>query len=259
MLRGKTGAWMCANAQCNFSIESFFKPPSEMPAKEVGAEREIFETWVRTEHPDHWPNPDSNGSLIYPDGTYRNKSMHERWQTWQAARVERGELLQRIEFAATALGVVERRRDCLRQQVDMLKGLIMESTRFTIVRACNPGDMVFLRLERDAQMEQVIRLRKYVEDISTATGIRIVIIDPGMSIVGRSEESGPVAPIAQCIYTPGEKGGQEFGTSCGNRWNLPVGMELYPFCAWCGKPVEEREVEPIPLTTLSDSGLMEAD
>lgn len=225
----------------------FWKPPlGERPVyvlrDQGAAEREIFESWVRTTHPEHWPNPDADGSRTWPDGIYRNKSLHERWEAWQAALVSANhdDLMSRINFAADALTVVERRRDELRRQVDMLKGLIMESTRVTILRACVPGDLVFLKLERDAPMERVANMRKHLEGVFEATHIKIIMLDHGISVAGHSECTEIGKPVEPCVYVPMEDASQEYGTGCGNRWHLPVGSELYPFCPWCGKPVQER-------------------
>jgi hypothetical protein len=47
-----------------------------------------------------------------------------------------------------------------------------------------------------------------------------------------------------CRWSPIEEGSSTYQPGCCNEWwNLEDNCELYPFCHWCGKKIEETEAE----------------
>lgn len=45
--------------------------------------------------------------------------------------------------------------------------------------------------------------------------------------------------VRTCKYVAAEHPHITWDTSCGKHWHLELGQALYPYCAFCGKPVEE--------------------
>jgi hypothetical protein len=169
-------------------------------AREAKSERDRFEDWMHRYKADHWPNPDADGSVTYPSGVYRNKSLHERWEAWQAALdpLEVAARAQRLEFAATALAVVERRRDELRIERDRTRDLLLKyRPQFVVLKGCQAGDVVFLTPSSDLSMEGATRLRQQFEDFTKNVGVRLVLLPPGFAVEAHHEDES----TAGCIYS----------------------------------------------------------
>jgi hypothetical protein len=45
-------------------------------------ERDAFEAWVKSEHPQRWPNPGSGGTY-HTNGAYHNAALQSMWCAWQ--------------------------------------------------------------------------------------------------------------------------------------------------------------------------------
>lgn len=51
-------------------------------------DRTRFETWVKTEHPERWPNPHTSETFVRKDGGYYNLLLHAMWEAWIASQGE---------------------------------------------------------------------------------------------------------------------------------------------------------------------------
>jgi len=56
------------------------------------------------------------------------------------------------------------------------------------------------------------------------------------------------APLNVCVYTHEPDDTLTFETGCGEQFRLDAMLELYDFCPYCGKPIEQRESEGEPAT-----------
>lgn len=166
--------------------------------REAKSERDRFETWVQCYHADNWPNADDTGSRTWPDGSYRNKSLQRRWEAWQAAQDARevADRAQRIEFAATALGVLERRRDELLEHLRQAREQLTEQPKFVAVRGCKPGDVVFLIPGRELSLQQVTQITGALKHFSEETGIKIGLLPAGFTVSARDAEPDEPATTA---------------------------------------------------------------
>lgn len=67
--------------------------------------------------------------------------------------------------------------------------------RVSILRAFKPGDVIVLETERNYSNEQLERLRTRLAEFIDMTGVKIVLLDPGMHVVTREEQAiGGAAP-----------------------------------------------------------------
>ena len=58
------------------------------PVEAMMEERERFEVWVKSKHPERWPNPHTTQpeTFIRGDGMYYNFLLQAMWDAWQAAQ-----------------------------------------------------------------------------------------------------------------------------------------------------------------------------
>lgn len=84
--------------------------------------------------------------------------------------------------------------------------------------------------------------RRECELIEPGTGedVRLFSECGWMATTWTKEFGLPESPIpvaVECVYTPIQDGDEEnLQSGCGEEWRLPHGLELYPFCPFCGKP-----------------------
>lgn len=247
---GVSGIWYCAEPGCEFLIT--VEAGEIIDKREAKSERDRFEAWMHRYHADEWPNPDEDGS--YTDGgIYRNRSLQRRWEAWQAAQdpAEIANRAQRMEFAAAALGVAERRRDELKKHLMAAREQLSKQPFFIAVRGCRPGDIVFLTPTRHLSIQETITFSQCCENLTRDTGIKAVLLPAGFSV-----EAKDATDEETCLYTFDadfkanpttgcDIGEQRYKTGCGQVWLVSMGRSVYPFCAWCGKPVQ-TEVPPAP-------------
>lgn len=48
-------------------------------------DREIFEDWIKSDHPSLWPNPHEDGTHYDQNGYYYNRNLQNMWEAWQQA------------------------------------------------------------------------------------------------------------------------------------------------------------------------------
>lgn len=164
---------------------------------DIDQERQRFEAYVRQFQPKEWPNPDADGSRVWPDtGVYRNKSLQLRWETWQAALdpAEVKDRAKRIEFAADALAVVERRRDELKRERDEARALLREQPRFVVLKGAQPGDIAFLTPGRELSMEEARAIHRACTEVAKDTGVKIVLLQHGFTIDAKDAEEPQLHP-----------------------------------------------------------------
>ena len=70
-----------------------------------------------------------------------------------------------------------------------------------VIRAFQPGDTVFVELDRPATMQQMENVRRDMREIIKASGINIIVLDYGMRIAGREEllqrDGAPLPPTTR--------------------------------------------------------------
>lgn len=183
--------------------------------REVKSERDRFENWVQCYHADSWPNPDSSGGRTNANGQYWNTGLQQRWEAWQAAQDPRevADRAQRIEFAATALRVCERRRDELKEHLLKAKETLDEQPKFVAVRGCKPGDVVFLIPGRELSLQQVTQITAALKHFSEETGIKIGLLPTGFTVSARDAEPNDTATPAPRSPRAFDPSGQDGGES----------------------------------------------
>lgn len=183
--------------------------------REAKSERDRFENWVQCYHADSWPNPDSSGGRTNANGQYWNTGLQQRWEAWQAAQDPRevADRAQRIEFAATALRVCERRRDELKEHLLKAKETLQEQPKFVAVRGCKPGDVVFLIPGRELSLQQVTQITAALKHFSEETGIKIGLLPAGFTVSARDAEPDDVEPPAPRPPRAFDPSGQDGGES----------------------------------------------
>jgi len=126
----------------------------------------------------------------------------------------------------------------LKRQRDEAEERYTTQPKFVALRGAQPGDVVFLTPTRDLSADEAKRINTALRDFSAMSRINTVILPVGFSVSGKPVENNV------CVYTPEDEGHGSgvpwyYDTACGKRWHRPQGLELYPFCPHCGKPISE--------------------
>ena len=86
-------------------------------------------------------------------------------------------------------------------------------------------------------------------EVNTGTDRRLFAECGWQATVWRTQFDLPesVPPLViRCEYTPIQEGDESnLQTDCGEEWHLPDGLELYPFCAFCGRPTRLTALENV--------------
>lgn len=89
------------------------------------------------------------------------------------------------------------------------------------------------------------RFHNDLRHFTEGTGIMVAILPNGFTVNGKEE-----TPADVCAYKldPDFKADpaagydisdKQYKTGCGRGWLVSMGRALYPFCAWCSKPIEQ--------------------
>lgn len=133
----------------------------------------------------------------------------------------------------------------LKRQRDEAEERYITQPKFVAIRGAQPGDVVFLTPTRDLSADEANRISKALRDFSAMSRIYTVILPVGFSVSAKQAEDNV------CVYTPEDDGHGSgtplfYDTGFQKRWHRPPGLELYPFCAHCGKPVSEATFSTDP-------------